>query len=183
KLVLRYHVQQWVTQNAPKLVTFGQDLSKPALAFGKGALSLLVEMTTIFILVLLLLLEGPRLRRGILSVLSPGQAEEVQTMASEVNRAVVGYMLGNFLTSLICGLVVFITLTATGVPFPVLWALWVALVDLLPMIGGARSEEHTSELQSLTNLVCRLLLEKKKQKHKAREHDEACSDLKHLAAG
>src|SRR5258706_3665266 len=29
-----------------------------------------------------------------------------------------------------------------------------------------RSEEHTSELQSLTNLVCRLLLEKKKQKRK-----------------
>src|SRR5258706_5467698 len=27
---------------------------------------------------------------------------------------------------------------------------------------GLRSEEHTSELQSLTNLVCRLLLEKKK---------------------
>src|SRR5262249_61479519 len=27
---------------------------------------------------------------------------------------------------------------------------------------GHRSEEHTSELQSLTNLVCRLLLEKKK---------------------
>src|SRR5437016_6368486 len=27
----------------------------------------------------------------------------------------------------------------------------------------SRSEEHTSELQSLTNLVCRLLLEKKKQ--------------------
>src|SRR5437016_11707945 len=29
-----------------------------------------------------------------------------------------------------------------------------------------RSEEHTSELQSLTNLVCRLLLEKKKKKIK-----------------
>src|SRR5437016_7102323 len=29
---------------------------------------------------------------------------------------------------------------------------------------GSRSEEHTSELQSLTNLVCRLLLEKKKQR-------------------
>src|SRR5688572_31486806 len=28
---------------------------------------------------------------------------------------------------------------------------------------GARSEEHTSELQSQSNLVCRLLLEKKKQ--------------------
>src|SRR2546427_3636318 len=28
-----------------------------------------------------------------------------------------------------------------------------------------RSEEHTSELQSQSNLVCRLLLEKKKQRH------------------
>ena len=29
------------------------------------------------------------------------------------------------------------TLTLLGVPFPLLWALWVALVDFLPMIGGA----------------------------------------------
>src|SRR5438093_8809166 len=34
--------------------------------------------------------------------------------------------------------------------------------DLLQI---ARSEEHTSELQSLTNLVCRLLLEKKKTRY------------------
>src|SRR5258706_7692139 len=32
-----------------------------------------------------------------------------------------------------------------------------------PFIPEGRSEEHTSELQSLTNLVCRLLLEKKKK--------------------
>src|SRR2546430_12881373 len=31
--------------------------------------------------------------------------------------------------------------------------------------SGNRSEEHTSELQSQSNLVCRLLLEKKKKKH------------------
>src|SRR5688572_33466170 len=31
--------------------------------------------------------------------------------------------------------------------------------------GGPRSEEHTSELQSQSNLVCRLLLEKKNTKH------------------
>src|SRR5262245_64651610 len=34
---------------------------------------------------------------------------------------------------------------------------------LPPDISNARSEEHTSELQSLRHLVCRLLLEKKKQ--------------------
>src|SRR5258706_4649828 len=37
--------------------------------------------------------------------------------------------------------------------------------DLCPGPDLARSEEHTSELQSLTNLVCRLLLEKKKNMH------------------
>jgi predicted PurR-regulated permease PerM len=137
KLVQHYHVQQWVTQNASKLVTYAQDLSQPALAVGKGALSLLIELVTIFILVLLLLLEGPRLRRGVLSLFSPRQAEELQAVSSEVNRAVVGYMLGNFLTSVICGVVVLVDLTTLGVPFPILWALWVALVDFLPMIGGA----------------------------------------------
>src|SRR5437016_8759964 len=34
----------------------------------------------------------------------------------------------------------------------------------LSRLNIVRSEEHTSELQSLTNLVCRLLLEKKKKK-------------------
>src|SRR2546430_7186490 len=33
-------------------------------------------------------------------------------------------------------------------------------------LGSGRSEEHTSELQSQSNLVCRLLLEKKKKKQK-----------------
>src|SRR2546430_7501134 len=37
-------------------------------------------------------------------------------------------------------------------------------VQPLPAQGGRRSEEHTSELQSQSNLVCRLLLEKKKKK-------------------
>src|SRR5258705_6461849 len=35
-----------------------------------------------------------------------------------------------------------------------------------PHLANARSEEHTSELQSLRHLVCRLLLEKKKKKRK-----------------
>src|SRR5262245_64213762 len=37
--------------------------------------------------------------------------------------------------------------------------------------GGDRSEEHTSELQSLRHLVCRLLLEKKKNKKKNNQID------------
>src|SRR2546430_5612088 len=42
--------------------------------------------------------------------------------------------------------------TSTNLPFPSLW-----------YSRQRRSEEHTSELQSQSNLVCRLLLEKKKK--------------------
>src|SRR5699024_3970866 len=45
---------------------------------------------------------------------------------------------------------------------------------------GERSEEHTSELQSRFDLVCRLLLEKKKSpRRKARLHTHRCSAPSH----
>src|SRR5690606_39352979 len=48
----------------------------------------------------------------------------------------------------------------------------VAVVNrLVARRTGSRSEEHTSELQSRENLVCRLLLEKKKKRHKDRIYE------------
>src|SRR2546430_9018554 len=41
----------------------------------------------------------------------------------------------------------------------------IRLAFILENHGSQRSEEHTSELQSQSNLVCRLLLEKKKQSY------------------
>jgi predicted PurR-regulated permease PerM len=136
-LVTKYHLQAWVVKNAPKLVVYAKDLAHPALSLGEGAVSILFELFTIFVLVVLMLLEGPKMRRGLLSLMAPGRAARYSQVARLVNRSVTGYMVGNFSTSLIAGGVVLATLLALGVPFPFLWALWVALVDFLPMIGGA----------------------------------------------
>jgi predicted PurR-regulated permease PerM len=136
-LAARYHVENWVKNNEPKLVNFGQSLAKPALTLGKGALTLVISLLTIFVLVLLLLLEGPKMRAGLLRLMTAERGERYARVAREVNRSVTGYMVGNFMTSVIAGVVVFVTLLLLGVPFPFLWALWVALVDFLPMIGGA----------------------------------------------
>ena len=136
-LVTKYHIQNWVKRNAPKLVSYGQALGKPALTIGAGALSLIIELVTIFILVLLLLLEGPKMRVWILGQMTPDRAATVTRVAGDMRRGITGYMLGNTLTSLIAGIVVFVTLMILGVPYPLLWGLWVALVDFLPMIGGA----------------------------------------------
>ena len=136
-LVRRYHVQHWVQQNAPKIASFAKGLSKPALSLGKGALSIMFALVALFMLVLLLLLEAPKLRQGVLGLMHPRRAERAAFVASQVSRSVTGYMAGNFITSVIAGIVVYVTLTILGVPFSLLWALWVALVDFIPMIGGA----------------------------------------------
>ena len=138
-LVTKYHIQSWVQRNTPKLVGYAQSLSKPALSVGKGAVSLMIELFAIFVLVLLLLLEGPKMWSWTLGQMTPGRRATVTRIAADVSQKVTGYMFGDLLTSLIAGIVVFVTLLILGVPFPLLWGLWVALVDFLPMIGGALS--------------------------------------------
>src|SRR5436190_17843892 len=44
----------------------------------------------------------------------------------------------------------------------------IQLVIMRPSLAWTRSEEHTSELQSHSDLVCRLLLEKKNPQHSTR---------------
>jgi predicted PurR-regulated permease PerM len=137
QLIRRLHLQQWVTDNAPKLQSVGASLARPALSIGKGAASLVGTLLTIFAITTLVLLEGPKMRAGLLSSLPPERAERWARVAREINSSMTGYVVGNLTTSLIAGIVIFADLAALGLPFPLLWALWVAIVDFLPMIGGA----------------------------------------------
>jgi predicted PurR-regulated permease PerM len=60
----------------------------------------------------------------------------LRRVVDETIRSISGYMLGNFTTSVIAGIVVGVTLAILGVPFALLLAVFVALVDLLPLVGG-----------------------------------------------
>jgi len=137
QLLRQYHLDTWAQQNAQKLVTVAEGLGRPALALGKGALSVVVSVGTVFVLVTMLLLEGPKLRSGLLGLMSPARSARYQRLGSDISSSVSGYVLGDVLTSVIAGLVVFVTLAALSIPYAPLWALWVALVDFLPTIGGA----------------------------------------------
>jgi len=136
-IVRKYHVESWVQKNSPKLVSFAEGLGRPALALGKGAVTILAALAATFAMVVLLLMEGPRMRLALLNMMSPDRAVRYSRVGSNVSKAISGYVLGDVLTSLLAGLVVFVTLTVLGVPYPLLFGLWVALVDFLPTIGGA----------------------------------------------
>lgn len=136
-LVRKYHVQAWVSRNSPKLVSFAEGLGKPALALGRGAFAVLAELAATFAFVILLLVEAPKIRVGLLRIMAPQRAARYSEIGTKVSKSISGFVLGDFLTSLIAGFVIFVTLTVLGVPYPLLFGLWVALVDFLPTIGGA----------------------------------------------
>jgi len=135
-LLERFHLRHWVQTNAPKLSSYASSVAKPAFSVGAAALSTIVSLLTIAVLSAYILLELPKIWRALLGLVPASQARRVDKVARDASQAVSGYVLGNALTSIIAGLVVLVTLEALNVPFAPLLALWVALVDLLPLIGG-----------------------------------------------
>jgi predicted PurR-regulated permease PerM len=136
-LVRKYHVEAWVKKNSPKSVHFAEDLSKPALSLGKGAVAVVAELAATFAVVILLLVEAPKIRVAFLRAMSPERATRYAEIGTKVSSSISGFVLGDLLTSLIAGTVIFVTLAILGVPSALLLGLWVALVDFLPQIGGA----------------------------------------------
>ncbi len=136
-LFRQYHVQHWITHNTDKLTNFAKGLSRPVLALGRGAITTTFLLVTMFFYIVLLLVEAPKLHTGFMSLLSDTNRPRVERLGAVIARASLGYLFGGFLTSLLGAVVVFTTLVALGVPYPMLFALWVLLVDFLPQIGGA----------------------------------------------
>ncbi len=136
----RVHLLSWVQHNAPKLAKYADSLSKPALSLGtnlgRAVFSTIIALLTITFLTLFLLLEAPRIRSGLLGTLRPDRRQVVEETARTVSHSVTAYVLGTFGLSLLFGAVVYVTLLATGVPFALLIGLWVALVAMIPLIGG-----------------------------------------------
>src|SRR2546425_5988414 len=67
--------------------------------------------------------------------------------------------------------------TASRSKLPLTVSLIVWRISASRVFSRRRSEEHTSELQSLAYLVCRLLLEKKKDPIRAKQHTSALQSL------
>jgi predicted PurR-regulated permease PerM len=137
-LVYRLHLQKYLSEGSSQLTKQLTKVLKPATAFsvGAAAFSTLITIGTIAVLTFFALLEAPKLWHGFLNLFSPAGAERMDRVVKETVRSVTGYMLGNFMTSVIAGIVCGVSLAILGVPFALLMGVFVALVDLLPLVGG-----------------------------------------------
>jgi len=152
RLVTRLHLANYVKRDAPRLETLITGLGRPALAIGKTVVSGVVAFVTVGVLTFFILLEAPRLIRGVLNWMRPDRSVRVRNILGDVAQAVTGYMLGNLATSMIAGVVIFFTLRITGVPFAGVLAIWVGIVDFLPLVGGLLAGVPTVAIALLHSL-------------------------------
>lgn len=134
----RFGIEHWIAHNIPKTAALKKDLSKlvsPILHFGAAAVTTILAFVTVAFIAFFLLLDLPKVWRGALSMLPEDRARRVDRVVREAVRGVSGYVAGNVATSVIAGIVVGVALLACGVPFWLLLASWVAMVDLLPIVG------------------------------------------------
>ncbi len=135
-LIARFHLASYVDAHSNALVSDVTKLGRPALAVGKTVLSGLTSLLTVAFLSLFILLEAPRIVAGILRLFRSEHAVMVERILGQMVRQVTGFMAGDLSTSVIAGFVSYIVLRATGVPFAAVLAIWTALVDFLPLVGG-----------------------------------------------
>ena len=135
-LVKRYDLDQKVRDNQDKIQKWLSGAGTPALHIVRGVFNTLLAALTITALTILLLLRGPKLTAGALRLVSEPYRERVRLVAADASKAVSGYMLGNFLISVIAGTATWIVLRVMGVPYPEVLALWVGFADLIPLVGA-----------------------------------------------
>ncbi len=110
--------------------------SGTAIGVAKGVVTVVVAAITIFVLVIFMLLEGPKWVERLLDQLSPDSQARWTRIGKRVNTTVGGYVSGALLISLIAGITTGVVLTVLGVQYAIALALLVALLDLIPLAGA-----------------------------------------------
>lgn len=135
-MVYALHLQKYLHTSTEKVAQLLSQAAQPAYSAAKGVFTTLASITTVFVLAIFLSLEAPSMLRGVMQILSHNHASKLREILQETARSVTGYVLGNFATSAIAGVVVAISLALLGVPYIAVLGVWVGLVDLLPLVGG-----------------------------------------------
>jgi predicted PurR-regulated permease PerM len=132
----RYDIIDKLENAAEQLPERLGDAAATLQAVTVGVFSTIIQLVTVLTMTFFLLLDGGALWRWLASLFGREREEQVRVVSRDVYRAVAGYMAGNFVISLIAGTLTYIVLTVIGVPFAVPLAIFMAFVDIIPVIGS-----------------------------------------------
>jgi len=130
----RYHITRTVTERANK----GVDVNSfgGVVGVGRAILGFVASLLTVVILTIYFLANMPGIKSVLFRMVPRNRRARVGLLTDEILNRFGGYVLGNLATSFVAGLATYIWLVAWGIPYPIALAMFVAITDLIPLIGA-----------------------------------------------
>ena len=157
KLNAKYDVESRLS----KLISSdGSSLAGGVLSVGEVVVSAVSSFLLVFVLTVYFLGGLPKIKLFAYRLVPASRRPRTILLTDEIFSRVGGYVLGNVLTSLIIGVGTAAWMLALGIPYPFLLAMFVALVDLIPVIGsyiGGAAVALTALTVSLTVAIATLV--------------------------
>jgi len=128
----RFHLSnrlQSVLDQLPGRITGG------VLGITSQVFGAVVSFLTVVVFTVYFLLDLPRLRHSVVRLFPVDRRERYSRVVDIMVNKVGDYMIGRLAIGFIAGVVAFAALQALGVPYPLPLAIFIALLDLIPLIG------------------------------------------------
>jgi len=101
-----------------------------------SVLAKIFNVLTVVVLTIYFSLSLRRAREGSLKLVPKTRRARVQELADPILEKIGSYIAGNVTVSIVAGTVSFLYFLIAGIPYPAALALWVAIADLIPLVGA-----------------------------------------------
>lgn len=132
----RYQITENLTQQAEELPSRLGDAAGTLRDVTVGVFTRFVQLFSILVITFFLVKDGHRLLEFLYRQIPPERARRLRTIADDVSDAIAGYVFGNFVISILAGLVTYVTLRILDVPFALPLAILFGFFDLIPLVGA-----------------------------------------------
>jgi predicted PurR-regulated permease PerM len=131
-----YHITQKLKEQAQQLPSKLGDAAGTLRDVTVGVFSRFVQLFSILVITFFLVKDGNRLLEFFYKQVPAVRAQRFRKIAGDISDAISGYVFGNFVISILAGLVTYITLRIIGVPFALPLAILFGFFDLIPLVGA-----------------------------------------------
>jgi len=135
-LVNKLHLSSYVRGNNAASKTLKREAVGGVIGAGKLLLSTTASAISVVVLTIYFLIALPAISQLWLGLVPASRRERVGSLVDEVFGRVGGFVLGNIITSLVAGAGTTVWLTIFGIPYAFLLGLFVAIFDLIPIVGS-----------------------------------------------
>jgi predicted PurR-regulated permease PerM len=131
-----YHITEKLQEQAKELPSKLGDAAGTLRDVTVGVFSRFVQLFSILVITFFLVKDGSRLLEFFYRQVPEVRARRFRKIAGDISDAISGYVFGNFVISVLAGLVTYVTLRILGVPFALPLAILFGFFDLIPLVGA-----------------------------------------------